>query len=72
MFYTGAYNKKSEVLVRANLLSSAMTHLIVQPSETRQYLPREMTTACPGPVLRRSPLMIAPLEMMVFPPRMMF
>jgi hypothetical protein len=46
--------------------------LMTHPSPTRQYRPKEMTTACPGPVRRRSPRIIAPLEMMVFPPRMMF
>jgi len=45
-----------------------MTH----PSPTRQYLPNDITTACPGPVRLRSPRMIAPLEIMVFPPKMMF
>jgi hypothetical protein len=45
---------------------------MTQPSPTRQYLPSEMTTACPGPVRLRSPRMMAPLEMMVLPPRIMF
>ena len=49
-----------------------VTHLITQPSPIRQYLPKEMTTACPGPVRRKSPRIIAPLEIIVFPPRMIF
>lgn len=48
------------------------TYLMTQPSPTRQYLPKEITTACPGPVRLRSPRIIAPLEMMVFPPRIIF
>lgn len=47
-------------------------YLITQPSPTRQYLPKEITTACPGPVRLKSPRMIAPLEMTVLPPRMIF
>lgn len=45
---------------------------MTQPSPTKQYLPKEITTACPGPVRRRSPRIIAPLEIIVLPPRMMF
>ena len=48
------------------------TYRITHPSPMRQYLPRDITTAWPGPVRRRSPRMMAPLAMMVFPPRMMF
>lgn len=47
-------------------------NLMMQPSPTRQYLPRDMTTAWPGPVLLRSPRIIAPLDMIVLPPRIMF
>lgn len=47
-------------------------YLMTQPSPTKQYLPKEITTACPGPVRRRSPRIIAPLEIIVLPPRMMF
>lgn len=49
-----------------------VTYLITHCSPIRQYLPREMTTACPGPVRRRSPRMIAALEIIVFPPRIIF
>jgi len=45
---------------------------MTQPSPTKQYRPREITTACPGRDWRRSPRIIAPLEMMVLPPRIMF
>jgi hypothetical protein len=45
---------------------------MTQPSPIRQYLPKEMTTACPCPVRRKSPRIIAPLDIIVFPPRMMF
>lgn len=48
------------------------TNLMMQPSPIRQYLPKDITTACPGPVLLRSPRMIAPLDMIVLPPRMIF
>ena len=54
------------------VLTRSIPYLMMQPSPTRQYLPREITTACPGPVLRRSPRMMAPFAMIVFPPRMMF
>jgi len=46
--------------------------LKTQPSPTRQYLPNEMTTAWPGPVRLRSPRMMAPLDIIVFPPKIMF
>lgn len=52
--------------------SKGQKYLMIQLSPTRQYLPKDMTTACPGPVLLRSPRMIALLDMMVLPPRMMF
>ena len=45
---------------------------MTQPSPTRQYLPSEITTAWPGPVRLKSPRMIAPLDIIVLPPRMMF
>ena len=51
---------------------SRVTHRTIHPSLIRQYLPREITTAWPGPVRLRSPRMIAVPEMIVFPPRMMF
>jgi hypothetical protein len=53
-------------------LAGWLAYLITHPSPTRQYLPKEMTTACPGPVLLKSPRMMAPLDMIVLPPRMMF
>lgn len=49
-----------------------IAYLITQPSPTRQYLPKEITTACPGPVRLKSPRMMAPLEMIVLPPKMIF
>jgi hypothetical protein len=48
------------------------TDLIIHPSPIRQYLPRDITTVWPGPVRRRSPLIIAPLAMIVLPPKMIF
>lgn len=61
------YLQPSETSRRA-----VITYLITQLSPTTQYLPKEMTTACPGPVRLRSPRMIAELDIIVFPPRIMF
>ena len=59
--------------IRGDVLQTRLwTYLITQPSPIRQYRPREITTACPGPVLLRSPRIMAPLAMIVFPPRIMF
>lgn len=44
----------------------------MHPSPIRQYLPKEITTVCPLPVRLKSPRMIAPFEIIVFPPRIMF
>lgn len=57
---------------RMGRTKSPGAHLITHPSPMRQYRPSDITTAWPGPVRRRSPRMIAPLAMMVFPPSMMF
>lgn len=48
------------------------TYRIMHPSPIKQYLPKEITTVCPLPVRLKSPRMIAPFEMIVFPPRIMF
>ena len=48
------------------------TYRITHPSPIKQYLPREMTTVWPLPVRLKSPRMIAPFEMIVLPPRMIF
>lgn len=50
----------------------ADAYLMIQPSPTKQYLPSDMTTTCHGPVRLSSPRIIAPLDMIVLPPRIMF
>ena len=68
----GGLHKRRCLRKEKGMGHSGSTHLITHPSPMRQYRPSEITTACPGPVRLRSPRMMAPLAMIVFPPRMMF